>query len=322
VICFFWSKIKRAKEFSLDYIPERVATEFIKRRSNGESMDQIRDSLYKEFSLEEWPLPRIDGDALDFHPIPFSDLKLAVYVKEMPADALRLGEITYTILYRTGIYPSPRFNQWPRDSAYQYDAMARTSRKCVIHMVVFEASGNKIDPSLKEMMKKWSILENDIAFVNAQWEAAVHKPPRPEMRDKTEGIPASEGLFGTKWLMPMEQVLQIAPQPVPFFQDKVDNFYHFGKYHGRQASFSYYFENNLLTEIWVCLNKSSEKQFRRMQTRLSTDFGSMSVPAPSEDYKLLSKGDFNKLMIEHWFNDDEQAGLTEMIKFRSTAKSG
>ena len=126
-------------------------------------------------------------------------------------------------------------------------------------MVVFEASGNKIAPSLKEMMKKWSALENDIAFVNAQWEAAVRKPPRPEMRDKTEGIPASEGLFGAKWLMPMEQVLQIAPQPVPFFQDKVDNFYHFGKYHGRQASFIYYFENNLLTEIWVCLNKISEK---------------------------------------------------------------
>jgi hypothetical protein len=320
-LLFFWSKIKRAKEFSLDYIPERVATEFIKRRSSGESMDQIRDSLYREFSLEEWPLPRIDGRALDFHPIPFSDLRLAGYVKEMPADALRLGEIAYTILYRTGIYPLPRDNQWPRDSAYQYDAMARIGRKCIVHMVVFEVSGNKIDPCLKEMMKKWSALESEISIVNAQLEAAIRKPPRPEMRDKTEGIPTSEGLFGAKWLMPMEHVLQIAPQPVPFFQIKSDNFCHFGKYNGQQASFSYYFENNQLTEIWVCVNKSSEKKFRRMQSHLSTDFGPMSAPCPSKDYKLLSKGDFNKLVIEHWLNDDERVGLTEMIKFRSTAKS-
>jgi len=127
-------------------------------------------------------------------------------------------------------------------------------------------------------------------------------------------------LFGAKWLMPIEQVLQIAPQPVPFFQIKSDNFYHFGKYHSRQATFSYYFENNLLTEIWVCINKSSEKIFRRMQAHLSTDFGSMSVPSPSKDYKLLSKGDFNKLVIEHWLDDDERVGLTEMIKFRSTAR--
>ena len=163
-------------------------------------------------------------------------------------------------------------------------------------------------------------LESEISNVNAQWEAAIRKPPRPEMRDKTEGISASEGLFGAKWLMPMEYVLQIAPQPVPFFQIKSDNFCHFGKYNGQQASFSYYFENNQLTEIWVCVNKSSEKKFRRMQLHLSTGFGPMSAPCPSKDYKLLSKGDFNQLVIEHWLNDDEQVGLTEMIKFRTTAK--
>jgi hypothetical protein len=319
-----WAIMIQAKAGFRESVLEKIATNYIERRSKGETMDDVRDSLYKHFSLKE---------SFRFKPIPFGDLMLILFTEKMPDDALRLGEITYTILCHKGSYPLPRDGLGAKDHACQYDALVRICGKCKIYMVHHELVSDvtskwyqpdqswKIDPAIPQMMKKWSALVSEISTVNARLKEAVRPPPRPEMHDITEGVRASEGLFGTKWLMPMEEVVEIAPQPVPYFQDMVDNFYHFGKYHGRQASFSYYFENNLLTKIWVCHNKSSEKQFRRMQTRLSTDFGSMSVPAPSEDYKLLSRGDFNKLMIEHWLKDDERAGLTEMIKFRSTAKS-
>lgn len=184
-------------------------------------------------------------------------------------------------------------------------------------MVVSEALGKKVDASLWEMMKKWSAMDNEIADANAKWEKMVQKalrePDRPEMQDKIDGVGQSEGLFETKWLMTMSETLKVIPEPE---ERRHNAFSHFGKYHGRRATFSYYFENGLLTEISLCLNKSSEKEFKQMHARLSADFGPMPPAAPSKYRQLLSKGEFDGLEIEHWLDDVEPVGITEMIEFR------
>ena len=91
---------------------------------------------------------------------------------------------------------------------------------------------------------------------------------------------------------------------------------HFGKYCGRNATFSYHFNQNLLTEIWVCINDSSERKFTRTQARLSEDFDPMSAPCQSKQDELLSRGEFDGLEVEHWLRHYEEVGLAEMIQFR------
>lgn len=312
-LLFVWAKMAQARGLDQDIVLERIASEYLALRQKHETMDQIKDALYRLYSVTE----PVEFWQDYFNPLPFGNLMFAGYAKKMPEDALRLGEIAFTILCHRGIYPSPREDQGPRDSACEYDAMTKICSKCMDQMVVLEATGKKVDSSLWEMMRKWSALESEISILNASWEKALRPSPRPEMRDTTEGIAASEGLFGTKWLMPMEQVLQIVPQ---VDERTSDAFSHFGNYYGRQATFSYLFRSNLLTQISVCLNNSSEKDFNRMQALLSANLGPLPLPAPTNYYPLLSKGEVGGLEIEHWLRDIEPVGLTEMIRFRSTAK--
>lgn len=310
-----WAKSIQGRLIDQDFVLERIAKEYLARRQKGETMDQIKGALYEHYSISK-PVQFWSGY---YNPLPFGNLTFAGVTKQMPEDARCLGEITYSILCNRGIYPTPRERQGPRDSACEYDAMTKIFRKCRLQMVVSEAMGKKVGASLWEMMKKWSALDDEIAFTNAQWEKwfqkNLRKPEWPKMQDKIEGIDQSEGLFGTKWLMPMDQVLQIIPETE---NQSADRCVHFGKYHGRRATFIYCFENNLLAKISVCLNKSSEKEFNRMQARLSADFGTMPSAAPAKYYQLLSKGEFGGLEIEHWLDDVEQAGITEMINFRKT----
>ena len=316
LLLYAWIGNARTKAVGQELILERIAREYLTRRQGGETMDQIADMLYKHYSISK-PVEFWIGY---YNPIPFGNLNLAGVTKQLPEDARRLGEIAYSLLCNRGIYPTPREGQGPRDSACEYDAMTKICSVCSSQIVVLEALGKKVDPSLWEMMKRWSALDAEIANANASWqkmaERATRKPSFPEMRDKTEGIHTSEGLFGTKWLMPMDQVLQIIPEA----EDRsADRCVHFGKYYGRRATFSYDFKNNQLTEISVCLNNSSEKDFNLMQARLSEDFGPMPSAAPAKYYQLLSKGEFDGFEIEHWLDDMERVGITEMIEFRKRA---
>ena len=56
-----------------------------------------------------------------------------------------------------------------------------------------------------------------------------------------------------------------------------------------------------------------------MQARLSDDFGPMPSAAPAKYYQLASKGEFDGFEIEHWLDDMERVGITEMIEFRKKA---
>lgn len=308
-----WRKMVRARSAEQDSILEKIAKVYLERRQTGETMNQIKDVLHKHYSISR-PMEFLMGY---YNPIPSGNIVFAAYVKKMPEDALALGEITYTILRHRGIYPMPSEGQGVTDSAYEYDAMTKICNRFKKQMTALEAAGKKIDPGLSEMMKRWSALDGEIATANATWEKTLEgvpsEPERPEMLDKTEGIPPSKGLFGTTWLMTMNEVLEVVPQSVETTHDAIR---HFGKYHGRRATFSYYFEKNTLTEISVCLNDSSEKDFVRMQARLSADFGPMPSATPTNHYDLLSRGEFDGLEIKHWLKDIEPIGVTEMIWFR------
>lgn len=278
-----WRKIFQSvfqtKRTDPELILETIANEYLDRRLVGDSMDEIRDALYGHFSVAK-PVEFWIGY---YNPIPFGNLMFAGQTKRMPEDALALGEIAYTIFCHNGIYPRPREGQGPRDSACEYDTMSKICRKCKVQMAVFEATGKKVDPSLWEMMKSWSALDQEIGAANATWEetleSASHEPETRDTRDRIEGVPPSEGLFGTKWLMPMEQVLDVVPRPELRYENKLT---HSGNYHGRRASFSYHFKDSLLAEIWVCLNDSSEKDFNRTQAYLSAEFGLMPPPVVTE----------------------------------------
>lgn len=45
----------------------------------------------------------------------------------------------------------------------------------------------------------------------------------------------------------------------------------------------------------------------------------MPVPSPSNPYELLSKSEFDGLVIEHQLVDDKEGGFDECIKFYSTS---
>lgn len=172
------------------------------------------------------------------------------------------------------------------------------------------------------MLKEWTDLENEIATREAalaDWEELLRNPPRPEMKMLKEGIRASEGLFGTKWLMTMEQVSEIIPRSP--MEQRSESLSHFGKFYGRDAGFSYHFKNNLLREIWVVVNDSSEKDFQRVQSRLTAEFGPMPAPSPYEHGLLRSKCEFTGLLIEHRLDEDVErgTGITEWIEFCSTS---
>ena len=258
LLLYAWIGNERTKAVGQELILERIAKEYLTRRQNGETMDQIADALYKHYGISK-PVEFWIGY---YNPLPFGNLNLAGVTKQLPEDARRLGEISYSLLCNRGIYPTPREGQGPRDSACEYDAMTKICSVCSSQMVVLEALGKKVDPALWEMMKKWSALDVEIAKANAQWEKmfqkALSEPERPEMQDKIKGTHQSDGLFGTRWLMTMDEALQVLPEPEETRHNSVS---HFGKYHGRRATFSYYFENDSLAEISVCLNKSGSSTF-------------------------------------------------------------
>ena len=169
------TKMVQARELDRDAILDRIATEYLKRRSRGDTLEQIRDSLYKQFSVIE---------SEEFNPIPFGNILLASFKRKIPNDAYQLGEIAYTILCRNTVYPKPRDAQGPRDCHNQFDALSRVCRKCISSMVQQEMISDvtskryqpgqswKIDPAILETMKQWSALESEIIKFHNEMEEA------------------------------------------------------------------------------------------------------------------------------------------------------
>ncbi len=186
--------------------------------------------------------------------------------------------------------------------------------ECVAQMVVSNATGQNIDPPLWETIKRWSALDDEIFTYQASFENLGREPKRLEIRDKMDGVAPSDGLFGTKWLTPLEQVVRILPQET--IETSSYGFNFLGKYRGRNSTFGFHFEDSRLTEIAVYLNDSSEKQFRLMQAGLSSDFGELPAPVPVGTNLLFSAATIDGLSIEHSLFNCEPVGITERIQFR------
>ncbi len=224
---FVRSQARRARQADLDSVLEKIAVEYFERRQMGETMSQIRAALYRHYSITE----PVELEMGSFNPVPFGNFMLIDYVRAMPEDALGLGEIAYSISCHREIYPPPSEDPGIRNRMREYDAMARMCSTCRGEVFFWDGTGKKVDPSLRQMLRDWSVLDSKISAWEKEWEDSTREPERPEMLDKAVGVNPSEGLFGTSWHMPMEQVIQIAPKAE---ERKPDSFCHFGMYRARK----------------------------------------------------------------------------------------
>ena len=107
---------KMAQEANRKSILEVIVKEYLVRRQNGETLDQIADSLYKQYPISR-PIEFSSGD---YNPIPAGQLKFASLMTAIPGELKQLGKIAYTLLCSRGVYPMPQQGQGPRDSAAEF----------------------------------------------------------------------------------------------------------------------------------------------------------------------------------------------------------
>jgi hypothetical protein len=140
-------------------ILEAIAKEYLVGRQNGQTLDQIADSLYKQHPISR-PIEFSSGD---YNPIPAGQLKFASVMTAVPEELKQLGKIAYTLLCNRGVYPMPQQGKGPRDSAAEFAALTGILHACLTQMVVLEAAGGKINQELRATINKWAEVGDDIA---------------------------------------------------------------------------------------------------------------------------------------------------------------
>jgi hypothetical protein len=140
-------------------ILEAIAKEYLIRRQSGETLDQIADSLYKQYPISR-PIEFSSGY---YNPIPGGKLDLASLMKQIPEEGMQLSKIAYTILCNCGVYPMPQQGQARRDSHCEFAAMTGILNECVAQLHVLEAAGGEINQDLLVMVNKWAEVIADIA---------------------------------------------------------------------------------------------------------------------------------------------------------------
>ena len=140
-------------------ILEAIAKEYLVRRQNGETLDQIADSLYKQDPISR-PIEFWSGD---YNPIPAGQLKFASLMTTIPEEWKQLGKIAYTLLCNRGVYAMPQQGKGPRDSAAEFAALTGILNECLTQMVVLEAAGGNIHQDLRATVNKWAEVGDDIA---------------------------------------------------------------------------------------------------------------------------------------------------------------
>ena len=140
-------------------ILEAIAKEYLVRRQNGETLDQIADSLYKQYPISR-PIEFSSGD---YNPIPAGQLKFASLMTTIPEEWKQLGKIAYTLLCNRGVYAMPQQGKGPRDSAAEFAALTGILNECLTQMVVLEAAGGNIHQDLRATVNKWAEVGDDIA---------------------------------------------------------------------------------------------------------------------------------------------------------------
>jgi hypothetical protein len=158
--CFLIAGAKKiGEEARRKSILEAIAKEYLVRRQNGETLDQIADSLYKLYPISR-PIEFWSGD---YNPIPAGQLKFASLMTAIPEELKQLGKIAYTLLCNRGVYPMPQQGQGPRDSAAEFAALTGILHECLTQIVVLEAAGGTINQDLRSTVNKWAEVGDDIA---------------------------------------------------------------------------------------------------------------------------------------------------------------
>ena len=150
---------KAGEEANKKSVLEAIAKEYLVRRQNGETLDQIADSLYKQYPISR-PIEFWSGD---YNPIPAGQLKFASLMTAIPEELKQLGKIAYTLLCNCGVYPMPQHGKGPRDSAAEFAALTGILHECLTQMALLEAAGGKINQDLRATVNKWAEVGDDIA---------------------------------------------------------------------------------------------------------------------------------------------------------------
>ena len=117
---------KAGEEANKKSVLEAIAKEYLVRRQNGETLDQIADSLYKQYPIST-PMEFSSGY---YNPIPLGKLTFASLIKPIPEEGKQLGKIAYTLLCNRGVYPMPQQGQGRRDSFCEYMALRGIQNEC------------------------------------------------------------------------------------------------------------------------------------------------------------------------------------------------
>ncbi len=127
------------------------------------------------------------------------------------------------------------------------------------------------------------------------------------------GAPA--GLFGTRWLMSMSEVMHIARSAQ---RQSPDSLMEMRPFYDRKAIITYDFTDDVLLMISVTfLGASSDADFDRTQARLSADYGSMPASAPSKNYKRSSRREANRFVIDHCVTEPVGVPTEQILFYRS-----
>ena len=135
-----------------------------------------------------------------------------------------------------------------------------------------------------------------------------------ELEQEAVSAHAPVGLFGTKWLMPMNEVISIVPSA--YTEPTSPNILKvFRKFYEREAFINFQFDDDRLMMIWVLFfGPSSSEDFDRTQARLSMDYGTMSAPVFSDKDILVSRREVNRFAILHSLREMD-CGPLEMVSF-------
>jgi len=150
---------KISEEAHRKSVLEAIAKEYLVRRQNGETLDQIADSLYKQYPISK-PIEFASGY---YNPVRDGKVRSAILTNPIPEELKQLGKIAYTLLCSRGVYPMPEQGKGQRDSAAEYAALTGILRESLEQAAVLKAAGGKISQELIVMLNQWAAWGEDIA---------------------------------------------------------------------------------------------------------------------------------------------------------------
>jgi hypothetical protein len=129
---------------------------------------------------------------------------------------------------------------------------------------------------------------------------------------------APVGLLGAKWLMSMDEVRRIRPEVA---LGEPSQLIEVADAFGRMASIMYSFEDDALLLIVVSFLDSAAPTFMRnydsTQELLTSQFGSLSEPLPTSDYRLRSTRTIGRFAVAHLLSEPQGYRVEQVLMYRT-----